>query len=82
MGRKVYEFLVEKFPYWASEELTRQLEEAMDKIESGEIDYIEVLKEVHKIKNLDERAGESTLVLLSSVFYTVYFFHKLLYSKG
>jgi len=43
---------------------------------------IEVLKEVHKIKNLDERAGESTLVLLSSVFYTVYFFHKLLYSKG
>ena len=54
----------------------------MDKIESGEIDYIEVLKEVHKIKNLVERAGESTLVLLSSVFYTVYFFHKLLYSKG
>ena len=52
LGRKVYTFLVENFPDWTSEELTRQLEEAMDKIESGEIDYMKVLKEVHRIKNL------------------------------
>ena len=52
LGIKVYNFLTENFPEWTSEELTRELEEAMDKIERGELDYMEVLKEVHKIKKL------------------------------
>ena len=52
LGIEVYEFLTKNFPEWTSEELTRKLEEAMDKIERGEIDYMEVLKEVHRIKEL------------------------------
>ena len=52
LGIKVYNFLTEHFPEWASEELTRELEEAMDKIERGELDYMEVLKKVHRIKKL------------------------------
>jgi len=52
LGIKVYTFLRENFPEWTSEELTRRLEEAMDKIERGELDYMEVLKEVHRIKEL------------------------------
>lgn len=55
LGIKVYSFLTENFPEWTSEELTRELEEAMDKIENGELDYMEVLKEVHKIKELLKR---------------------------
>ncbi|AAC07187.1 reverse gyrase [Aquifex aeolicus VF5] len=52
LGREVYEYLTKHFPEWTSEELTRKLEEAMDKIERGELDYMEVLKEVHRIKVL------------------------------
>jgi len=52
LGREVYAFLREHFPQWTDEQLTRQLEEAMDRIERGELDYMEVLKKVHSIKEL------------------------------
>jgi len=52
LGREVYAFLRENFPDWTDEQLTRQLEEAMDKIERGELDYMEVLKKVHAVKEL------------------------------
>ncbi len=56
MGIKVYEFLKKNYGEYVSEQLTRELEEAMDKIERGELDYMEVLKEVHKVKELLKHA--------------------------
>ncbi|NPA41304.1 MAG: reverse gyrase [Aquificae bacterium] len=51
-GIEVYNFLRSKYPDYTSEELTRKLEEAMDKIERGELDYLQVLREVYKVKKL------------------------------
>jgi reverse gyrase len=48
LGKKVYEFLRERFEKYITEEVTRKLEEIMDKVESGEINYQEVLKEIYK----------------------------------
>ena len=48
LGKKVYEFLRERFEKYITEEVTRKLEEIMDKVERGEINYQEVLKEIYK----------------------------------
>jgi len=58
LGIKVYDYLTKHFPEWTSEELTRKLEEAMDRIEKGELNYMDVLKEVHGIKKLLKRQRE------------------------
>lgn len=42
LGREVYSYLTTKFEYYVSEEFTRQLEEFMDNVESGEKDYKEI----------------------------------------
>ncbi|NPA63309.1 MAG: reverse gyrase [Methanococci archaeon] len=48
LGIEVYNFLIENYPHLISEERTRDLEEIMDKIERGEVDYLEVLKALHE----------------------------------
>ncbi len=48
LGIKVYEYLSQRFPFYTSEEFTRNLEELMDRIEEGSVDYQEVLKELRK----------------------------------
>jgi reverse gyrase len=48
LGIEVYNYLIENYPHLISEERTRELEEIMDKIESGEVDYLEVLKALHE----------------------------------
>ncbi len=52
MGIKIYEYLRSNYPDYTSEELTRKLEEAMDNIEQGKIDYMEVLREAYRVKEL------------------------------
>ncbi len=54
MGIEVYSYLREHYPGYTSDELTRELEEAMDRIERGELDYTEVLLRVSAIKDLLE----------------------------
>lgn len=60
MGIEVYNYLRKHYPDYTSEELTRRLEEAMDRIERGELDYLEVLKEAHRVKNILIKVGEVT----------------------
>jgi reverse gyrase len=43
-GKKIYEFLSQKYPDLISEEFTKKLEEDMDKIEKRKINYQEILK--------------------------------------
>jgi len=52
MGVRIYRYLKEHYPDYVSEELTRELEVAMDRIERGEIDYLEPLRRIHRIKDL------------------------------
>ena len=47
MGMKVYEYLSRRFKDFVSEETTRQLEEYMDLIEAGKMDYQEILRELY-----------------------------------
>ncbi len=42
LGRQVYEVLRERFPHYVSEEFTRELEELMDRVESGIAEWNEV----------------------------------------
>ena len=48
LGIAVYEYLMSNYSEFVSEERTRELEEIMERIENGEIDYMEVLDEVYK----------------------------------
>ena len=48
LGIEVYNYLISNYPHLISEERTRELEEIMDKIENGEVDYLEVLKALHE----------------------------------
>lgn len=48
LGRKVYQWLRSRFPEFADEALTRDLEEKGDRIEMGELDYQEVLRELRR----------------------------------
>ena len=43
-GKMIYDYLKEKYPDLISENFTRQLEEAMDKIENEHLDYQDVLR--------------------------------------
>ncbi len=47
LGRAIYNYLTDKYGDLVSEELTRKLEETMDKIENREINYQEVLKQLY-----------------------------------
>jgi reverse gyrase len=47
-GLSVYSYLKEYFGDYVSEEVTRQLELTMDKIEAGELDYQQVLRELRR----------------------------------
>ena len=47
-GITVYNYLTEKFGKYVSEELTRKLEEDMDLVERGEIDYQEILQKLYE----------------------------------
>ena len=47
IGIRVYNYLIENYRSMVSEERTRLLEEYMDKIEAGEVDYQQVLKELY-----------------------------------
>jgi len=48
LGFKVYKYLSLKFGKYVSEETTRKLEEIMDNIEQGKVDYKEVLKSLYE----------------------------------
>ncbi|CAB3288232.1 Helicase,Topoisomerase [Methanocaldococcus lauensis] len=48
LGIEVYNYLINNYPHLISEERTRELEEIMDKIENGEVDYLEVLKSLYE----------------------------------
>ncbi|RLF11396.1 MAG: reverse gyrase [Thermoprotei archaeon] len=48
LGRKVYEYLAEKFGELVSEDTTKRLEDKMTLIEVGKANYQEVLKEVYE----------------------------------
>ncbi len=47
-GIKVYEYLVKNYRDFVSEERTRKLEEKMDAVERGEVDYMDVLRELYE----------------------------------
>ncbi len=58
LGIEVYNYLSTNFPHYASEEFTRELEELMDRVEKGEVDYQEIiksLKPVLKFAKVDPR---------------------------
>ncbi|XRO77562.1 reverse gyrase [Methanocaldococcus sp. 10A] len=48
LGIEVYNYLINNYPHLISEERTRELEEIMDKIENGVVDYLKVLKALHE----------------------------------
>ncbi|MEM2198660.1 MAG: reverse gyrase [Nitrososphaerota archaeon] len=60
LGRIVYDYLASNFGMLVSEDLTRRLEELMEKVEAGEVGYQEVLKELYQeamlISKLPEKA--------------------------
>jgi len=47
LGKKVYAYLEQRFKDLVSEDRTRMVEEKMDMIERGELDYMEVLKDFY-----------------------------------
>jgi len=48
LGRTVYEYLSNRYGDLVSEELTKKLEETMDKIENNEINYQDVLRQLYR----------------------------------
>ncbi len=48
LGISVYEFLMSNYSEFVSEERTRELEEIMEKVEKGYVDYMKVLDDVYK----------------------------------
>jgi len=54
LGIEVYKYLSKNFPEYTSEEFTRKLEELMDRVENGEVDYQEIIR---KIKPVLKYAG-------------------------
>ncbi len=49
LGIGVYNYLREHFPHYTSEEFTRELEELMDRVERGEVDYQEIIKSLKPV---------------------------------
>lgn len=58
IGLRVYNYLIENYPTMVSEERTRLLQEYMDKIEAGEVNYQDVLKELYTEIELLDKAPE------------------------
>ncbi len=50
LGERVYRFLMSRYGEYLSEDLTRRIEEAMDRIERGEVDWRDVLKEIYGVR--------------------------------
>ena len=48
LGKKVYEYLVERYSELVSEERTRALEKKMKAVEEGSVDYKELIRELNK----------------------------------
>ncbi|WP_456431556.1 DNA topoisomerase, partial [Thermosulfuriphilus sp.] len=48
LGKRVYTFLKEEYPYLVDETFTRELEEVLDRIEDGEEDWQRILRDVFK----------------------------------
>ncbi len=46
-GMEVYEYLTRNYSEFVSEERTKKLEEKMDAVEKGEVDYMDVLRELY-----------------------------------
>ncbi|MCS7116138.1 MAG: reverse gyrase [Nitrososphaerales archaeon] len=52
-GKNVYDYLAENYKTFISEELTRNLERAIDAIESGQAKYLEILQSIENdVKNI------------------------------
>ena len=49
LGIEVYSYLSENFPEYTSEEFTRRLEDLMDRVERGEVDYQEIIRELKPV---------------------------------
>ncbi len=47
LGISVYAYLMENYKEFVNEERTRELEEIMEKIENGEVDYMKVLDDIY-----------------------------------
>ncbi|SNR71090.1 reverse gyrase [Desulfurobacterium atlanticum] len=54
LGRKVFQYLSTNFPDYVSEEFTRELENLMDRVERGEVDYQKVIKELKAVLKFAE----------------------------
>ncbi|MCS7095802.1 MAG: reverse gyrase [Nitrososphaerota archaeon] len=53
LGKSVYDYLAENFKTFISEELTRNLEKAIDAIESGKTKYTEILRSIENdVRNI------------------------------
>lgn len=48
LGQEVYQFLQKNYGYFVSEQFTRSLEDTMDKIESGSLDYQKVIADLYR----------------------------------
>lgn len=48
LGSKVFNYLISNYGKYVCEETTRKLEELMDKVEEGEANYTEILRELYK----------------------------------
>jgi reverse gyrase len=57
LGKKVYQYLVEKYPHLISEERTKILYQKMDEVERGKAKVEEVVEELRKEVPLDLEAG-------------------------
>ncbi len=59
LGKRIYRFLKEHYPHLTDEELTRQVEAAMDHIEAGELSWQEVVREAYqRLRPLLEAVGD------------------------
>ena len=47
LGRIVFEYLEKNYPEFVNENKTRELEELMDRVASGEMEYDEAMKSVY-----------------------------------
>jgi len=61
LGIEVYAYLREKFPHYTSEEFTREIEELMDRVERGEVDYQEVIKGLKPVLRFAREALQENL---------------------
>jgi reverse gyrase len=66
LGNKVYYYLTEHFKTLVSENRTKELEKKMDLVESGSIDYVEVLNELYnELISYKELVGRKLIKVLA-----------------